>query len=76
MKIYPSSTRIFEQYQKKKVIQAIHDNDFSEKVREQFSNPKSLNLLNFTPITVMLLLKKAVIYTSSNRNTIRTQQSL
>jgi hypothetical protein len=33
--------------EKTKVIKAIHDNDFSETVKEQFANPQSRQLIEF-----------------------------
>jgi hypothetical protein len=36
-----------DETEKAKVIQAIRDNDFSETVREQFTNPQSHQLIEF-----------------------------
>jgi hypothetical protein len=44
---YNDCLQNLDETEKKKVIQAIHNNDFSETVREQFTNSRSRQLIEF-----------------------------
>jgi hypothetical protein len=46
-KCYNDCMQTLDEIEKAKVIQAIHDNDFSETVKERFANPKSRQLIEF-----------------------------
>ena len=46
-KCYNDCMQTLDEKEKTKVVQAIHDNDFSEAVKCQFTNPKSRQLIEF-----------------------------
>jgi len=46
-KCYNDCIKTLDEIEKAKIVQAIHDNDFSENVQCQFTNPKSRQLIEF-----------------------------
>jgi hypothetical protein len=46
-KCYDDCMQTLDEQEKAKIIQAIHNNDFSETVKEQFENSKSRQLIEF-----------------------------
>jgi hypothetical protein len=46
-KCYDNCMQTLDEIEKAKILQTIHENDFSETVKEQFTNPKSRQLIEF-----------------------------